>query len=343
MADVYGDRWENKGSLGEGGQAHVFKVIDQKGEYHGEYVLKRFINSTRLGRIKTEVEALRNLSHENIVKLIDFDLEDEKPWFVQEYCEGGDLAQYLQQQSPLDIGKAFDIFIDVCKGLSYAHSQDIIHRDIKPKNVFLRGKDGPAVLGDFGLAWIIDGNRVTLSGEAVGSFHYMAPELSDGPVSQLTKKSDVYSLGKLLYFLLSNGKSFDREKYKEQDWNLVHLNDGNLYFQHVNLILDKMIVEDSDDRESVDEILQEGIKRRRLILNEFNLVDGKSTFAPCKYCGIGLYRPKLLNDDDRATFFGIQSTVTVQQDGWRALVCDYCGNVQLFRMDLASNNWFPTK
>src|SRR5438876_944465 len=93
MSKVYGDRWEIIESLDEGGQAHTFLVKDVKGEGETIYVLKRLKNLNRIDRFKREIEAVRNLSHENIVHLIDFDLEAEKPYLVTEYCSGGSLSK----------------------------------------------------------------------------------------------------------------------------------------------------------------------------------------------------------------------------------------------------------
>ena len=92
MPKIYGDRWEIVKPLAEGGQAHTFLVIDKKGQGETQYVLKRLKNIKRLDRFKKEVEAVRNLTHENIVKLIDFDLEAETPYLVTEYCVGGSLS-----------------------------------------------------------------------------------------------------------------------------------------------------------------------------------------------------------------------------------------------------------
>ena len=207
-------RWEIVKSIGEGGQAHTFLVTDKKGSGEQSYVLKRLKNLKRVDRFKREIEAVRTLSHENIVQLVDFDLEAEKPYLVMEHCSGGSLAQAepFWLKSPVD---ALEVFLQVCKGVVYAHSNKIIHRDLKPENIFLREKSGPAVVGDFGICYIEDdGSRFTLTEEAVGPRLYIAPELEDGKIDKVSDKSDVYSLGKLLYWLIC-GQVFSREKYRE--------------------------------------------------------------------------------------------------------------------------------
>ena len=132
MAQLYGERWKVKESLGEGGQAFTFLVVDEKGDGSTSYVLKRLKNINRVDRFRHEIEAVRNLSHENIVNLIDFNLDSDPPYLVTEYCPGGSLAQarpYWHQPPE----KAFELFLQVCSGVAHAHSKGVIHRDIKDR------------------------------------------------------------------------------------------------------------------------------------------------------------------------------------------------------------------
>ena len=93
MAKIYGERWEIVKPLDEGGQAFTYLVKDKRGEGEIIYVLKRLKNVQRIDRFKQEIEAIRNLSHPNIVRLIDFDLDASPPYLVTEYCSGGSLAK----------------------------------------------------------------------------------------------------------------------------------------------------------------------------------------------------------------------------------------------------------
>ena len=335
MGKIYGDRWEIVESLGEGGQAQTFLVTDLRGQGETRYVLKRLKNLNRVERFGREIEAVRNLSHLNIVRLIDFDLGTEKPYLVTEYCSGGSLAKVepFWQGSPQ---KALEIFQQVCRGVAYAHSQGITHRDLKPDNIFLQSKDGPAVVGDFGICYLEEGGtRVTLTEEAVGPVYYMAPELEDGRVVDISPKSDTYSLGKLLYWLLSGGRIFSREKHREQEWDLKGWNSAsgqwkNIYMEHVNRLLDLMIISSPEKRSTVDQVLPEVEDVIRLVQKEFIPI-AKDILAPCLFCGRGHYRLKAANNIDVHNF----GFTPVGAPDWRILVCDTCGHVQAFRVDMA--------
>jgi serine/threonine protein kinase len=324
MGQIYGERWKIAESLGEGGQAQTFLVTDIRGQGEIRYVLKRLKNLTRIERFKNEVEAIRNLSHENIVSLIDFDLEAEKPYLVMEYCAGGSLSQAKSfwRDSPV---RALEIFQQICSGVACAHSHEppIIHRDLKPDNIYLRSTEGPAVVGDFGICYLEkDGTRITLTEEAVGPRLFMAPELEDGRLDDISPKSDIYSLGKLLYWLLSGGKIFSREKHRDPNFDV--------YMEHVNRLLDRMIVDDPKKRADIDQVLSLSHIVMRLVSREFNPI-AKGVQHPCTYCRYGHYQLRAANSTQVRNFgFNVVGT-----SDWRMLVCDVCGHVQSFRVDMA--------
>jgi serine/threonine protein kinase len=218
---IFGGRWEIHEPLGEGGQAHTFRVVDLKGDEKTSYALKRLKNVRRLERFRSEVEALRSLADPNVIKLIDFDFEAKQPYLVSEFCAGGNLERNISRfnQDPI---QALNLFIEICKGVAAAHDKGIIHRDLKPTNILLRTSEGPPVVADFGICYIEGGERHTLTEEAVGPRWFMAPELEDGRASDsdISSASDIYSLGKLLYWLISDRKIFSREKHREPQYNL---------------------------------------------------------------------------------------------------------------------------
>ncbi|RZB33491.1 MAG: eukaryotic-like serine/threonine-protein kinase [Desulfobacteraceae bacterium Eth-SRB2] len=342
MAKIYGERWEIASPLDEGGQSHTYLVKDKKGMPESRYVLKRLKNIKRIERFKREIEAIRNLAHENILKLLDFDLDTPKPFLVTEYCVEGSLPQ-AETNWKGSIEKSLNIFIDVCKGVLHAHNNDIIHRDIKPENIFLRSPVGPAVVGDFGICYFDrEGERLTLTEEAVGPRLFIAPELEDGRIDEISDLSDTYSLGKLLYWLLSGGKAFSREKHRDQKYDLKGHNPltpggwDNIFMEHANRLLDSMITDDPKSRINVNEVLEGAIKVQKLIGQRYNPIS-KNIKQPCTYCGYGYYQLQAVSSTDVRNF-GFN---TVGRSEWRIYSCEMCGHVQTFRLDYAKmKDWW---
>jgi len=185
-------------------------------------------------------------------------------------------------------------------------------------------------VADFGLCYLADDNtRLTASTEVVGPRWYTARELEDGRAENVNPRNDVYSLGKLLYWMLSPGNIFAREVHREKEWNLVNLlQDPAL--EHVNVLLDRMIVEDPAKRYSdASEVAVPVAETNRLIKGGFRVI---STRIPqrCTYCGIGYY--EAVPDPYH---FGIQTNYAGAK--WRIVACNHCGHVQLFRLDLTGN------
>lgn len=334
MAKIYGN-WVVDESLAEGGQAHTFVVrrADGNGGTEDTFVLKRLKDKDRIGRFRNEVEAGLNLDHENIVKIVDFDLDADRPYIVTKHYKGGSLDQ-SRPYTKRDPGQLLDLFGQVCDGVVYAHSKGVIHRDLKPGNIFLEeGPTGYAVLGDFGLCFIEGGERVTLSEEgAVGSRYFTAPELEGGRArtTSPSKLSDVYSLGKLLYWLMSGGESLSREEHRKPEFDLARTT-GNLYMEHISWFLDHMIIEDPGGRWPLDRVREWIPITKRLVVGEYNPV-GPSVDARCNYCGIGSYA---LVGRDRDTAVSANFLREGQPGDWRILVCSHCGHSEIFRPDIA--------
>ena len=187
--------------LGRGGMGAVYHCLDQK---LGREVALKFLlrgGDSALSRVKAEASSVSNLQHGNIVRLYDYELDAGSPFLSMEYLEGLDLRAYVKERGrPLDSEEVLGIAEDVCQALEYAHSQGVIHRDIKPTNLF-RLKDGTVKLLDFGLAKA-GASFATSSTRGAGTAHYVAPEQSRN-ASVANERSDLYSLGATLYFLLT--------------------------------------------------------------------------------------------------------------------------------------------
>lgn len=343
MAKNYG-RWVVKRSLSEGGQAHTFLVNDPGQGEENLYVLKRLRNRDRLARFEKEVRAALELQHRNIVKQVDFDLTSEKPYIVTEYYPGGTLADIkVSGWSALD---RLLLFREICEGVGAAHSHGIIHRDLKPENIFIKADGKTPVVGDFGICYFLEhGERITLTDEAVGARRYTAPELEDGRAAVIGPQVDVYSLGKILYWLMA-GKVFDREKHRASDWNLTgELVDAPDYkiadLAFVNELLDKSVTQEPGMRFSDANHFRANLDRAiwRIQRNAHTL--DMSEPQICNFCGIGHYQDvgnSMLGDKpygyDEVERFGIRH---VEGAKWLVLWCNHCGHVETFRIDLLGN------
>src|ERR1044072_6569846 len=162
--------------LGQGGQAHTYLVVEEGAEDGEPFVLKR-LGTDRIERARTELRAIQELAHPNIVRLVDDDLESDKPYIVMEYCSGGSLNDVNILEYPLI--QRLHMFSAICRGVGHAHSHTpvITHRDLKSPNIFLREDESTPVAGDFGLCFLDEDERITLNGDAaVGPRMFISPE-----------------------------------------------------------------------------------------------------------------------------------------------------------------------
>lgn len=206
--EILNNRYKILSLLGEGGMGEVFLAADQQtGQNVAVKILARLLstNPESLERFKREAETLRQLDHPNIVKFVDaFDHKGQYV-IVMEYIPGGSLFDLLKQ-GPLPIDRSRQIALDLCDALIRAHRLGVVHRDIKPDNV-LMSEDGTPKLADFGVARLNEGTRMTRTGTQVGTPYYMAPEAWEG--KPLDERADIWSLGVMLYEMLSGKVPFD--------------------------------------------------------------------------------------------------------------------------------------
>jgi serine/threonine protein kinase len=198
--------------LGRGGMAEVYKAFHPILERHVAIkVLHSFLSDGEnfLARFQREAKAIAALDHPNIVQIYDIDTEDEHYYMVMELVEGSTLKNRLAQSSaPLPLWEIVLIFRKVALALDYAHQQGMLHRDIKPANILL-GKDDRVALADFGIARILSDTQFTMTGVLIGTPAYMSPEQGKGKRASPT--SDIYSLGILLYEMLTGKVPFDAD------------------------------------------------------------------------------------------------------------------------------------
>jgi serine/threonine-protein kinase len=276
------------------------------------YVLKRLKNKDRLARFEKEIDALRKLSHPGVLRIIETAESQEVPFHVAEYCEKGDLSEFdLSDKSLLE--KLF-FYREICDAMAAAHRAKIIHRDLKPQNIIIRS-NGSAAVGDFGLCLDLRDieERLTLSSEAIGARHFIAPELEDGRVDDPRPSSDVYSLGKLLYYILGNHRSFARERHRDTAYDLRTPDaDIRLFFAYE--LLDKTVDTNPVARyQNASELLEalDGVIMR---IEKDAHVLNVNVPQHCIYCVIGRYQP----------LTGVDNPSDLR------LICRNCGNIQFF-------------
>ena len=208
-----GDRLEARYGLeeplGDGGMAEVWLARDRRLD---RPVAVKFLDpaladdAEYLVRFFTEAQSLARISHPNVVTVLDFGEHGGRPFLVMEYVPGGSLMDITG--APIMPERALEIIGRTAAGVGAAHRLGIVHRDIKPGNILLDG-DGNPRLADFGIAWSRSAESMTQTGAALGSPHYISPEQARG--ASAVPQSDVYSLGVVLYELLTGRKLFDAD------------------------------------------------------------------------------------------------------------------------------------
>src|SRR5438309_8757728 len=162
-------------------------------------------------RFKREARSVAQLQHPNIVTVIDRGEQDGRQYIVFEYVDGENLKELVVRKGRLEVHEALEIAIEVARALGFAHQHGLVHRDVKPQNVLLNG-DGRAKVTDFGIARSLDVEQgVTQTGTVLGTSNYIAPEQASG--QHVTPATDVYSLGVVLYELLTADVPFPGENF----------------------------------------------------------------------------------------------------------------------------------
>lgn len=219
IAGLVIDQYVVLDTIGEGGMGMVLKAQHRKMK---RYVAIKALNAHRLKssealhRFLREVETAAKLSHPNIVTAYDAREQDGEHYLIMEYVDGKDLALTLKELGPLPIDTGVEYCLQAARGLLYAHKRRIIHRDIKPGNLLL-DKEGTVKVLDMGLARIVDegtaslnddgGDKLTSSGQVMGTYDYMAPEQAFDS-HNVDARADIYSLGCTLYRLVTGHRPY---------------------------------------------------------------------------------------------------------------------------------------
>lgn len=201
-------RYEVIEIIGGGGMADVFKAKD--------IILDRIVavkvlqsqfskDEQFIRRFRREAQAATSLAHPNVVNIYDVGEEGDLYYIVMEYVEGPTLKEYIQQSGPLPATEAVDIMSQIVSAIAHAHANHIVHRDLKPQNILIN-QNGEVKVADFGIARAISSATITHTNSVIGSVHYLSPEQARGGLVNF--KSDIYSLGIVLYEMLTGKLPF---------------------------------------------------------------------------------------------------------------------------------------
>jgi len=208
-------KWVIQKELGRGGMGCVYLALEQDSDRQAALkVLAADLaqDAGFLSRFQREIETLHTLDHPNIVHLYESGHENGHYYYVMEYVAGQSLQDLLDAQGRLPWAAVLDAAQQICPALKHAHDHGIVHRDIKPPNL-LRTPAGVVKLTDFGIAKVFAGTHLTAAGGVVGTAKYLSPEQAVGKPA--TKRSDMYSLGVVLYTLLTGRTPFEGESFVE--------------------------------------------------------------------------------------------------------------------------------
>ena len=223
VGQLIGGRYELKHVVGSGGMSTVHCAFDTLLErnvalkiLHDQYGE----DEEYVERFRREARAVAQLSHPNIVTVIDRGDEDGKQFIVFELVEGDNLKELVERGGPLPVRRVLELGLEVGRALAFAHAQGLVHRDVKPQNVLLNG-DGRAKVTDFGIVRSLDAVGHTETGTVLGTSHYIAPEQARG--ERVDAQTDVYSFGVVLYELLTGEVPYPGDNFLSVA--MKHVND----------------------------------------------------------------------------------------------------------------------
>jgi len=354
------DDWKKLGrTFPKSGQGEAQLVERATAPDGKKFVLKKMRpeqsrNPARRARFEQEILTLQRLNDPHILRIEDFGLDAHgTPYMVTPYCSLGSLRAELL---PLGtIPETLRFFLGICEGVAHSHEAGVVHRDLKPANIFLN-ESRSAIVGDFGLCFLLDENgesddRVTETQEVAVARWFGAPEGRDGRLDNVTAAADVYSLGKLLHWLLSKGNVFDRENHRADRYLLGrHVADRREH-ELVHELLDRMITYEPLERYQTASLVVEAVKNLIAVIEAGGRPILLYFAHRCAFCGQGEYEFRNGPED---TQMNVNISKELGLDAydvrpsnrshffWMVAICNKCAHVQLFRPDLipeAFKNW----
>lgn len=353
-------RWKRLGhTFPKSGQGECHLVESATAPDGKKFVLKimrreQSQNPARRARFEQEVLALQRLNDPHILGIEDFGVDTKGiPYMVTPHCSLGPLRREL-----LPLGTICDtlrFFVGICEGVAHAHEAGVVHRDLKPANIFL-DESRSGIVGDFGLCFLLNeseasNDRITETQEVATARWFGAPEGRDGRLERVTAAADVYSLGKLLHWMLSGGQVFDREDHRSERNMLGRDIPDRREHELVHELLDRMITFDPLERYPSAALVAEAVKNLIAVIETGGRPILLNFAHRCSFCGQGEYEFRngpedTRQNEEKSTALGLQAYKVSPSNRanfyWMVAICNKCAHVQLFRPDLvpeAQKNW----
>jgi serine/threonine protein kinase len=287
-------------------------------------------------RIRREIQAMSEDIHPNLVKFLDFD--PGLKWYVSKYYPKGSLA-HNPSLFRGDIVRALKVFRPLVEAVARLHERGRVHRDIKPENIYV-DDNGSLILGDFGLIFFKDEARTRLSGtlENVGSRDWMPGWAQGMRVEDVRPSFDVFSLGKLLWSMISGQPFLRLWYYQDPEFDLETLFPSSRYMGLVNRLLSECVVEREQSCLAHAGVLLVRVDQLTDLIERDGDPFGKGVERRCRVCGAGKYRLVADRQLDAVRDFGLRPAAGRL---FRIFVCGHCGHTQLFAFgpEFASEAW----
>ena len=283
-------------------------------------------------RFRREVEAMEKCDHAHLLKIVDYNL-DEK-WFVAPFHPGGKVGELTGTVG--DVAETIRRIRPVIAAVAYLHESGKVHRDIKPDNIFVAADDR-LVLGDFGLVISTRGDETRLSeeGENVGSWDWMPPWAEEVRLEDIRPTFDVYSLGKVIWAMLTGKRKLKRERFKEPENDVAVLFGSDAdgvpvpHLETLNEIFSMCIVDKEEKMRlsNARELLDFIDRLTRQIEQQLDPDPASNKQRPCRVCRDGIYERKVDGSDRHGLHnYGFTSAAGY----FRLLECNVCGHIELF-------------
>jgi len=271
---VLDGRYALEALVGSGGMADVYRAKDQLLErtVAVKILHQQYENDTEfITRFQREAKAAARITHPNIVNVYDVGVAEGRHYIVMEYVPGRTLKERIKEEGPVPVPQALQIARQIAGALAQAHANNLVHCDIKPHNILVM-PDGNVKVADFGIARAVTESTMTYNDNIMGSVHYFSPEQARG--TMITPKSDVYSLGVLLYEMLSGRIPFDgntavsiARKHLEEDPQPLHMIAPRIP-PVVEALVTRMMAKDPAQRPDSSMLVQDIVRAEQMMRSD---------------------------------------------------------------------------